>query len=87
MLLGKLSPYAMSGTAIAYPPTGCPRIRLVMCGTAMAYQARVPTRSADWGGVCIREGWGMGEGGRGREARGRAVSYTHLRAHETEADL
>eukprot|EP00961_Rhodomonas_salina_P118415 1594123-Rhodomonas_salina.2 len=28
----------------------------------------------------------MREGGRGRERKG-AVSYTHLRAHETEADL
>eukprot|EP00961_Rhodomonas_salina_P119135 1603352-Rhodomonas_salina.1 len=31
-------------------------------------------------------GEGKRGGGRGRERR-RAVSYTHLRAHETEADL
>eukprot|EP00961_Rhodomonas_salina_P046668 626494-Rhodomonas_salina.2 len=33
--------------------------------------------------------WGEEERGRGREggSERRAVSYTHLRAHETEADL
>eukprot|EP00961_Rhodomonas_salina_P256092 3461156-Rhodomonas_salina.1 len=42
---------------------------------------------AAWEGGRRRKGGREGDGGRREGGRKGAVSYTHLRAHETEADL
>eukprot|EP00961_Rhodomonas_salina_P074489 1000350-Rhodomonas_salina.1 len=70
----------------------CPVLR---CGSAADRYNKGPTVRAVKPNNGRLQGGGSGgqvaveeeEAPRGRTGGGRAVSYTHLRAHETEADL